>query len=154
GVRRRRGLGRSAQAHRRRARGGPRERVRVHQRPAARASARLGPSLTVRSPMAHRIDVHHHIAPPSYLAALHMRKLGAPPTMAWTLAKSLEDMDRAEVATAITSLTTPAIGPWVGDAAAARGLARECNEYAAKLMTDHPGRFGMFAVLPMPDVDA
>jgi len=104
--------------------------------------------------MAHRIDVHHHIAPPSYLAALHMRKLGAPPTMAWTLTKSLEDMDRAGVATAITSLTTPAIGPWVADAAGARRLARECNEYAAKLTSDHPGRFGMFAVLPMPDVDA
>ena len=32
-------------------------------------------------------------------------------------------------------------------------LARECNEYGARLMADHPGRFGMFATLPLPDVD-
>ena len=107
----------------------------------------------MRGGAGHRIDVHHHISPPTYLAALSAKKLGAPPTMGWTLAKSIEDMDRAGVATAITSLTTPAVGPWLGDAAAARRLARECNDEAAKLVADHPGRFGMFAALPMPDVD-
>jgi 6-methylsalicylate decarboxylase len=102
----------------------------------------------------HRIDVHHHISPPTYLAALRASTLGAPPTMGWTLARSIDDMDRAGVARAFTSLTTPAVGPWVGDAGARRRLARECNEYAARLVADHPGRFGMFAALPMPDVDA
>ena len=33
-------------------------------------------------------------------------------------------------------------------------LARHCNEYAAELRRDHPLRFGMFASLPLPDVDA
>ena len=33
-------------------------------------------------------------------------------------------------------------------------LARECNEYTAKLVADGKGRFGMFAVMPMPYVDA
>jgi predicted TIM-barrel fold metal-dependent hydrolase len=32
-------------------------------------------------------------------------------------------------------------------------LAREFNEYAARLMADHPGRFGSFAMLPLPDID-
>ena len=34
------------------------------------------------------------------------------------------------------------------------GLTRECNEYFARLVTDHPGRFGLFAAVPLPNVDA
>jgi len=30
----------------------------------------------------------------------------------------------------------------------------ELNEYGAKLVSDHKGRFGLFGVLPLPDVDA
>jgi predicted TIM-barrel fold metal-dependent hydrolase len=104
------------------------------------------------SATAHRIDVHHHIAPPRYLAALAAKQSVAAPTREWTPARSLEDMDQGGVATAITSVTTP--GVWFGDPAAARGLARECNEYAAQLVSDHPGRFGVFATVPMPDVEA
>ena len=33
-------------------------------------------------------------------------------------------------------------------------LARACNEYGAKLVQDHPTRFGLFAAMPLPDVDA
>ena len=36
----------------------------------------------------------------------------------------------------------------------ARKLARECNEYSAKLAADSKGRFGMFAAMPMPYVEA
>ena len=32
-------------------------------------------------------------------------------------------------------------------------IAREANEYAKKLEADHPGRFGMFAMLPLPHID-
>ncbi len=32
-------------------------------------------------------------------------------------------------------------------------VARESNEWVAKLIADTPGRFGSFATLPMPDVD-
>ena len=31
--------------------------------------------------------------------------------------------------------------------------ARECNEFGAKMGKDFPGRFGMFAALPLPDVE-
>jgi predicted TIM-barrel fold metal-dependent hydrolase len=64
-------------------------------------------------------------------------------------------MDRAGVATSMASITYPGI--WLAEhkvsADATRGLARDCNEYGAKMMADYPGRFGIWAVLPLPDVD-
>jgi predicted TIM-barrel fold metal-dependent hydrolase len=60
-------------------------------------------------------------------------------------------MDKAGSATAITSPTTPQVG-FLPASDAAR-VARESNEYAKRLMTDFPARFGVFAMLPMPYVD-
>jgi 6-methylsalicylate decarboxylase len=97
------------------------------------------------------IDVHNHISPPSFIAALADHKLGEKPMMDWTPARSVEDMDKAGVALSVTSITTP--GVWFGDRDEARRLARECNEYGAKLGADFAGRFGLFASLPLPNVD-
>lgn len=69
----------------------------------------------------------------------------------WTPAKSIEDMDRSGVATSILSVTIP--GVWLTDVEKSRTLTRACNEYGARLVTDHPGRFGMFPALPLPDVE-
>ena len=99
----------------------------------------------------HRIDVHHHHTPPPYLAALTARNIIGP-VREWTPEKSLADMDRAGVATALTSITTPALR--FLDDPGARKLARECNDYSAKLAADSKGRFGMFAAMPMPYVEA
>ena len=33
-------------------------------------------------------------------------------------------------------------------------LVRECNEYTARLAVDYPGRFGLMAALPLPNIDA
>ena len=109
----------------------------------------IGPALAQARP--HRIDVHHHIAPPTYVTEIAGRKLILPPTRDWTPARSIEDMDKAGVATSITSVTTPGLS--FADRDLARRLARECNEYATKLAADHPGRFGTFVMLPLPDVD-
>jgi len=99
----------------------------------------------------HRIDVHHHHTPPPYLAAITARNIPGP-VREWTADKSLADMDRAGVATALTSITTPALR--FLDDPGARKLARECNEYSAKLAADSKGRFGTFAAMPMPYVEA
>jgi predicted TIM-barrel fold metal-dependent hydrolase len=61
-------------------------------------------------------------------------------------------MEQNGIATAMTSISAP--GVYFGDDAFARDLARRCNELSARLVQDHPGRFGAFAVLPLPDVDA
>ena len=53
--------------------------------------------------------------------------------------------------TAINSISTP--GVWFDDGDAARIRARECNDFGARLMQDYPGRFGMFAAIPLPDAD-
>jgi len=99
----------------------------------------------------HRIDVHYHFNSPGFIAAIRARNTGQTALMNWTPAKALEDMDRDGVATSMMSTSEPSV--WFGDDAAARALARECNEYGARLVADHPGRFGMFATLPLPDVD-
>jgi len=103
------------------------------------------------SPAPHRIDIHSHIAPPAWIRRLTPEGVILPPLANWTIARHLDDMDRAGVATAITSMTSP--GLWFGDPAVARPLARACNDYAAQLRADHPGRFGVFAVLPLPDIE-
>jgi predicted TIM-barrel fold metal-dependent hydrolase len=103
------------------------------------------------SPPPHRIDVHHHHTPPPYVAALTARNISGP-VREWTPAKSIDDMDRGGVATAVTSITTPALR-FLGDPEA-RKVARACNDYTAKLVSDSRGRFGMFATMPMPHLDA
>ena len=104
----------------------------------------------------HRIDVHHHILPPDYVAAVGDERIGplilAGRTPEWTPRMSVEAMDRNGIATAVTSISAP--GLWFGDDAESVRLARMCNEYAASIRRDHPGRFGVFASLPLPDVDA
>ena len=98
-----------------------------------------------------RIDIHHHLYPPEYLAALG-RHVKVPPVVGnWTPQRSLDQMDSAGIRTAVLSVTAP--GVWFGDAAEARGLARVCNEYGAGLKRDHAGRFGLYAVLPAPDLE-
>jgi predicted TIM-barrel fold metal-dependent hydrolase len=125
---------------------------------AAAGAASLVPARLRAQPAAagnpRRIDVHHHIIPPIYLERARDRLIASSdtspePLLSWTPERTLEDMDKYGVATALTSISTPGI--WFGDNQAGRDLARACNEYGAKLATDHPGRFGLLAALPLPD---
>ena len=54
-----------------------------------------------------RIDVHHHVTPPSYIAAASQITYGNAPRMSWSLERSLDDMDKGGVQTAIISLPHP-----------------------------------------------
>jgi 6-methylsalicylate decarboxylase len=110
------------------------------------------------APAARRIDVHQHFVSPSYYAMLTARNSPTSPVpgyAAWkdySPARVIEGLDRFGIETAMVSITAP--GVWFGDTEEARRLARETNEYAtAKMVGDHRGRFGLFAVLPLPDVE-
>jgi predicted TIM-barrel fold metal-dependent hydrolase len=97
-----------------------------------------------------RIDVHHHIVPPVHARALASHRSTNP--IKWSAAMSLDDMDKAGVATSIVSILNP--GVWFGKIdEESRSLARACNEYAATLERDHPGRFRSFAAIPLPDTE-
>ncbi len=98
-----------------------------------------------------RIDVHHHFAAPSWLQAMKLIGAADPLIAHWSVQKSMDDMGKGGVATAVLSAVPPQVRP-LGRKAAAR-IARESNEYAKQLAADHPGRFGVFAMLPLPHID-
>jgi predicted TIM-barrel fold metal-dependent hydrolase len=101
-----------------------------------------------------RIDLHHHF----YTDTPSTRTLIAnspnpQPMIAGSPKQSIEAMDLAGVTTAYLSCP---LSP--DDNAAAvrddlRRAARELNEYGARVVGDYKGRFGLFAVLPLPNVD-
>lgn len=98
-----------------------------------------------------RIDTHHHIVPPVWADALRAHDyFGGQAIPAWSAGAALELLDELDIGTAVVSVGRP--GVFFGDIAAARSLAREVNEFAAELVRTHPGRFGFFATLPLPDV--
>jgi 6-methylsalicylate decarboxylase len=97
-----------------------------------------------------RIDVHHHYLPPVHATAMAKHRVGAPPPP-WSPRLSLADMENAGATTAVLSLMQP--GVWFGDVEEARTLSRQCNDYGAQLRRDYPGKFGLFAAIPLPDTE-
>jgi predicted TIM-barrel fold metal-dependent hydrolase len=91
-----------------------------------------------------RVDVHHHVVPPQFADDSMPIKLP-------DIDVQLRSMDRWHIQTAVTSLTPRVLlknRHQLGDA------ARTCNEFQAQMVREHPARFGAFALLPLPDVDA
>ena len=101
-----------------------------------------------------RIDVHRHVSPPFYQDAIKglYPKPFPPPLATWTPERCLADMDAAGIETGMLSMPARP-GMTFGDVGAARKLCRDTNEYLAQLRREHSGRFGMFAALPLPDVE-
>lgn len=107
------------------------------------------------------IDCHHHFISPAFLKALTAKQGHKTPGFTsffplgvwqnYSPARDIELMDKQGVATAMISVTSP--GVYFGDRDEARSLAREMNEYGAKMASDYKGRFGLFALLPLPLVD-
>ncbi|WP_243653517.1 amidohydrolase family protein [Pseudonocardia endophytica] len=106
--------------------------------------------------MSRRIDVHQHLVPPPYreaLAAAGITDVGGRALPDWSPQAALDQMSDAAISSAVLSVSAPGT-TLLDDPSAAARLARTLNEYGAELTRDHPGRFGHFATLPLPDVDA
>lgn len=102
-----------------------------------------------------RIDVHSHYLPERYRQALikagHSKPSGMPAIPKWSVEEHIGMMDRNGIDAAIISISAP--GLHFGDDAAARDLARHVNEEGARAKQTYPKRFGLFASLPLPDVE-
>ncbi|GAA1589839.1 amidohydrolase family protein [Kribbella sancticallisti] len=107
------------------------------------------------TPTPELIDIHAHFLLPEYVAAAeragHLRPDGMPAWPTWNLRRHLDLMDDTGIARSVLSVSSP--GVHFGDDFRAQVLARRMNDTAAEFGKDHPGRFGFFASLPLPDVD-
>ena len=86
------------------------------------------------------IDVHHHFNPD------YKDNEGRP----WSVQMSLDELGANGVAGAVGCLGVVK----VENAAERSNRARSWNEWATRICLDHPKTFGLFAALPLPDVDA
>ncbi|MGW4346711.1 amidohydrolase family protein [Streptomyces sp. NPDC004690] len=101
------------------------------------------------------VDVHAHFVTDGYVAAARSAGIEHPDGMPgwpdWSVEHHLGLMERAGIEKSYLSISSP--GVHFGDDAAARALAREVNEFGARVRAAHPRRFGHFASLPLPDVE-
>ncbi len=100
---------------------------------------------------ASRIDVHQHLLPTEFITALERHGMSHWAPVTWSTTGALAAMDEQEIATGVLSLSTP--GTHFGDNGESRVLTRQINERLAGLVKDRPDRFGMFASVPLPDID-
>jgi 6-methylsalicylate decarboxylase len=100
-----------------------------------------------------RIDVHHHYAPKTWQDAMVKAGLGDVRGR-WTPQVSIEQMDKGGTHTAMVSTGQFIwrLGPEARTKLLIQG-ARDANEYGAKMVRDYPGRFGLWAALPLPEID-
>lgn len=102
-----------------------------------------------------KLDVHAHFLPSEYreaaIAAGHARPDGFPFLPDWDADEHVAMMDRVGIERSYLSISSP--GVHFGDDAAAMMLARSVNDAGRRAVEAHPDRFGLFAALPLPDVD-
>jgi predicted TIM-barrel fold metal-dependent hydrolase len=100
------------------------------------------------------IDVHQHLVPPDYRAAIDaaIGSIGGIPQPDWSEDAMLERMATLSIDRAVLSVSAPALAPITPSDRPA--LARTCNQTMADVRARHPGAIGGFALLPLPDVDA
>jgi len=112
---------------------------------AAAGVATLGSVATTKAATPRDIvDVHAHFTPPTFRTA----GIAQGPMAGWSVEKQYEEMDKAGVGRALLSITTPGV-----TVAGEPGLqlAREANDYGARIAADSKGRLGLFVYVHRPD---
>ena len=109
------------------------------------------------------VDVHHHFYPEFLMEAWASAPLAddwaeykahfmQPPYTGWSVSGAIDLLDRTGIETAVLSLPAGTIG--FLDGGAQSTMARRINQFASDMAREHPGRFGLFALLPMPQIEA
>ena len=110
----------------------------------------VGPAIEAATRKPVRIDVHHHYVPSEAVGSRSIVR----PLKDWSVEKSLEDMQKGGVTTAILSFTPQVLTALAQGGALTPAHYRRANEFGARLVSDHPGRYGLFAGIPITDPDA
>ena len=101
-----------------------------------------------------KIDLHTHYIPDAYGHAIFQKFGEKPdgfPTPPWSVEEHLQFMDREGIDVSIVSASSPHIS--FGTDEETKALARQINEAGAKIVEQHPDRFGFLATLPLPNVE-
>ena len=96
-------------------------------------------------------DVPAHFLPRSYRDA-QARRVEHPDGFPWSADPALALMDAVDIGMASQSISSPGLSFVTGTERSS--LAWTVNEDGAAAVRDHSDRFGLFASLPLPDVDA
>ncbi len=102
-----------------------------------------------------RIDTHTHVVPPTYGDWLRSQTSYRGPVPHWSREAALESFAQKGIDTGVLSVSNPGIrlGP-DGDMNVSRTMARTVNEFSGDVVRSDPRRFGFFASLVLPDVNA
>lgn len=101
------------------------------------------------------IDVHAHFLSDAYCSAMRRANVfdvDGFPIPKWTASDAIKLMDDGGIAFAFLSISAPGVG--FEPAASVANLARSVNDEAAEIVSAHKSRFGAFALLPLPDIEA
>lgn len=121
----------------------------------AMTSGTTAPGHGADAPRPGLIDVHSHMMPDFYVAAAKAQGAsdhpeGMPAWPSWDIDSHLQMMDQEGIDVSMLSIPNKV---HYGDDEAARALSRQINEFGAQLVAAHPNRIGVFASLPVPDID-
>ena len=101
------------------------------------------------------IDVHAHVFPDFYAEALRaagINDIDGWKDPEWSVESALKAMDENRIKTQMLSMSSPGISFVAHDKLAE--MARRLNNFQAQLVQDHSPRFGLLAILPLPEIDA
>ncbi|RMZ07025.1 hypothetical protein D0862_04397 [Hortaea werneckii] len=99
-----------------------------------------------------RVDVHAHVVPPWYHAAVPFTAQS--PTPEWSIDKHLEFMANNSIRNSVLSISAPGSTVFPGSEEKSVALARLLNEYLAVLAKVAPKQFSFFVVVPLPYTEA
>ena len=120
-------------------------------------------SQPISEPKSSIVDVHHHFYPEFLMRAWagasltgdwadYKAHFAKPPYTDWSPESALALLDATGIETAVLSLPAGTVGFLEGRAQ--QEMVRRINTFAVQLGRDYPGRFGLFALLPMPQIAA